>query len=409
MTEYKIYGGTPLVGSVPISGAKNGALPLLFASILAEGDCVFYNMPDIGDIRLGVEILTRMGACADWRDAHTLRINTDGFIPDAVPVALTGQMRASSYLLGACLGRFGTAPAPCTGGCDFGNRPLDCHYEVFHAMGAEGDGSLCARQGLHGCRYAFPRVSVGATVNALLAAAGTEETTDLAGCATEPHVVDLERFLCCIGVEIEGIGTSRLTVRGKKKRKGASYVVAPDDIEAGTYLCAAAATGGRVRVCDVTPGALSPLLAVLRRAGCEVEQSIDSVTLLCGGKLRGVEIETAPAPGFPTDLHPPLAAALCFADGVSVLRERVWQERFRYVGELSKMGACTQIRGDTLMISPARMHAAEVIATDLRGGAALVIAALATEGRSVVGQRKLLERGYENLPHKLRLLGANIV
>jgi UDP-N-acetylglucosamine 1-carboxyvinyltransferase len=409
MAEYKIYGGTRLTGRVRISGAKNGALPLLFASILAEGECVFYHMPDIGDVRMAAELLARMGARVTWRDPHTVSINTAGVMPEGVPTGLSSGMRASSYLLGACLSRFGYASAPRTGGCDFGNRPLNCHYEVFHAMGAVGEEALCAPHGLHGCSYVFPQVSVGATVNALLAASRTEGTTELWGCATEPHVVALQRFLTCLGVRITGLGGRHLTVVGNRHLRGCAFSVAPDEIEAGTYLCAAAACGGTVTVADVAPAALAPLLAVLEGAGCEIERAGDAVTLTRTGRLRGAEVETAPAPGFPTDLHPPLAAALCMAEEVSHIRERVWQERFRYTGELMKMGADMRAAGDTLTVRPATLHPASVTATDLRGGAALVIAALATGGRSVVAQRELLERGYERLPQKLRGLGAEIL
>ena len=409
MGNYKIYGGTKLYGTVEIGGAKNGALPLLFATILTEEPCTLYGVPDIGDIRTGVEILRTMGATVEYYDRHTLKICTKDFTPDSMPLHLVGQMRASSYLLGACLGRFGRVEAPITGGCDFGNRPLDCHYGVFHAMGAIGEGALEAPKGLKGCYHVFPQVSVGATVNGLLAAARIEETVVLEGCATEPHVVDLERFLQCLGVEIQGQGTPRLTIRGKQKLRGTPYVVAPDDIEAGTYLCAVLATGGEVTVTQVTPFALRPFLDTLSRMGCQMEIGRDRVTVRRETPLLPTHVQTAPAPGFPTDLHPPLAAAMCFASGNSTIEETVWQHRFRYTKELEKMGGVFRINDRTLHITPTPLIGQEVTALDLRGGAALVVAALGAKGRSVISRCELLERGYEDLPRKLRGLGAHII
>lgn len=409
MSEYRIWGGVPLVGEVRVSGAKNGALPLLFASILATGPCTFYRVPDIGDIRLGTKILTEMGARVVWQDPHTVTVDARGFSPEAPPAALTAKMRASSYLLGACLGRFGYAPAPATGGCDFGNRPLNCHYEVFHALGAKGDDRLRAPVGgLVGCEYTYPGVSVGATVNGLLAAVTARGITHLHGCATESHVGDLIRFLRCLGADISGIGTPDLTVRGVRELGSSPFIVSPDDIEAGTYLIAGVATGGSVTVTDISPASLVPLTAVLARAGCDIEKTPESVTVSRGSVFRGISVETAPAPGFPTDLHPPLVASLCRATGESRMRERVWQERFQYTRELEKLGAQFTREGDTLTVHPASLHAGEVTATDLRGGAALLVAALCVPGRTTLLRRDLLERGYEALIRKMTALGAEI-
>ncbi|MBQ4324404.1 MAG: UDP-N-acetylglucosamine 1-carboxyvinyltransferase [Clostridia bacterium] len=409
MREYKIYGGVPLEGRVQIGGAKNGALPLLFAALLAEGESVFYNMPDIGDVRLAGELLCRMGARVVWRDPHTVSVCRADFSPDSPDARLTGKIRASSYLLGLSLGGWGRASAPATGGCNFGNRPLNCHYDLFHALGATGDAALSAPRGLHGGTYTFPFVSVGATVNALLVAARLEETVELFGCATEPHVVDLERYLLLLGVRIEGVGTPHLTLRGSKHLVGHAYGVAPDDIEAGTYLLAACATRGRVELVSVTPRVLAPLLAVLEEGGCRVTCGRDSVLADAGGWVGGTVTETAPFPGFPTDLQPPLVAALCFGTRAATVRECVWANRFRYTAALEKMGARMDICGDTLTVFPTEMHPASMEATDLRGGAAMVIAALAARGRSTLEGVELIERGYENLPRKLRGLGAEIL
>ena len=409
MADYHIWGGKPLSGEIRISGAKNGALPLLFGSVLASGPCTFYRMPDIGDIRLGEEILASMGARILRHDPHTVTVDPAGFSPEAPPGLLTGKMRASSYLMGACLGRFGFAPAPATGGCDFGDRPLNCHYGVFHALGASGDADLHAPPGgLRGGEYTYPQVSVGATVNGLLAAVCASGVTRLHGCAIESHVGELIRFLRCLGADIRGAGTPDLTIYGGKPLGHTSFVISPDEIEAGTYLLAGVATGGDVTVTEISPDFLTPLLNVLVRGGCLVERGQDRVRVARGEHFHGVVVETAPAPGFPTDLHPPLAAALCFGEGRSEIRERVWRHRFRYTRELGKMGAHLICREDTLSILPAEMHAGIVTATDLRGGAALVIAGLAAPGRTVLSERELLERGYEDLPGKLRALGGEI-
>lgn len=409
MSEYVMNGGTPLVGEIEVSGAKNGALPLLFASVLAGGACTYYHVPDIGDVRLALRILSEMGARVTRPGAHTVTVNARYLSPEAVPRHLTAGMRASSYLLGACLGRFGYAAEPATGGCDFGNRPLNCHYGVFHALGARGEGELYAPPGgLTGGRYVFPQVSVGATVNGLFAACRASGVTHLSNCATESHVGDLIRFLLALGADIRGVGTPELVIRGRPHLGRTSFVVSPDEIEAGTYLLAGVATAGDVTVTGIRPCDLAPLTDVLVRAGCRVDTAPDRVRVRRGDVFSGVTVETAPAPGFPTDLHPQTVAALCFATGESRVTERVWQERFRYTGELAKMGAAFTREGQTLTLRPAAMHAADVTATDLRGGAALAIAALAVPGASRLTGCELIERGYEDFTGKLRRLGGDV-
>lgn len=409
MSVYEIRGGAPLVGEIAVSGAKNGALPLLFAAILAEGACTFYHVPNIGDVRLALQILSEMGARVRWQAADTVTVDARYLAPDALPVSLTAGMRASSYLLGGCLGRFGYVGEPKTGGCDFGDRPLDCHYDVFRALGAEGDGALHApRGGLRGGTYTYPRVSVGATINGILAAVRARGVTRLYNCATESHVGDLIRFLQALGADIRGGGTPALVISGQRHLGRASFTVAPDAIEAGTYLLAGAASGGDVTVRGIRSVELDPLTEVLARAGCRVAWEADAVRVVRGTDFRGVEVETAPAPGYPTDLHPPLAAALCFAAGESRVTELVWQERFRYARELERMGAHFERQGQTLCIHPQLLHGAMVEATDLRGGAALVLAALAVTDRTVVSHSERIERGYERFTEKLRSLGGDI-
>jgi len=408
MAEYLISGGTPLRGRVEVSGAKNGALPILFATLLIRGETVLYHVPDIGDIRLATEILSRMGATVTRAGRNTLRVDTAGAEVNRIPLSLCAKIRASSYLIGACLARFGRVPELPTGGCNFGTRPLDCHYAVLGAMGAVGEDALTAPAGLVPTRFAFPFVSVGATVNAVLAALAAPGVTHLSGCAREGHVTDFLRFLVAAGAGIEGVGTGDLTITGGRTLTAVSYVIAPDEVEAGTYLCCAAAVGGDVEVAGVEPQALSPLTDVLVRMGCRIREEANTLRLIRRTPLSAAAVETAPAPGFPTDLHPPLAAVMCCAGGKSRIRECVFRERFRYTEELRKMGADLVREGDTLHIRPAPLHSAEVTATDLRGGAALLIAALAAPGKTVLGNRELLERGYESLPAKLRAIGARV-
>ncbi len=409
MSELRIWGGDPLVGRISVSGAKNGALPLLFASIIAEDVCTFYHLPDIGDVRLAVSLLTEMGAEVRWLDAGVLRIDTSELTPAYVNREVTSRLRASSYLLGACLGRFGMAPDLTTGGCDFGARPLNRHYDFFRSVGAVGERELSTPSGLHACEYTFADVSVGATVNALLTAARIPSVTTLHRCAVEGHIGDLARFLNVIGAEVTGIGTPTLRVRGTRTPHGGAYIVSPDDIEAGTYLFATAACGGDITLTDVNPRALSTPLRVLREMGCQVTEGVTELRLSRQGPLRPVKVETAPHPGFPTDLHPPLVAALLCADGVGQVRETVWASRFRYIDELRRMGAEMEICRDTVRIHPTHLHPATVTACDLRGGAALMIAALTTPGRTTITSRETLERGYEDLACKLRRLGAAVI
>ncbi len=406
MAEMKIRGGEKLRGRIAISGAKNGALPLLFASIVAGGPCTFYRVPDIGDVRLAAELLVRMGAEVKWLEKNVLYIDAREASPEGIDPAITTHLRASSYLLGACLGRFGMCPALTTGGCDFGARPLDRHYAFFHALGAEGEGELSSPAGLHGTAHHFPDVSVGATINALLAASRIPEETYLTGCATEAHVGDLVRFLVSIGVDIDGLGTPTLRIRGSRSLRGGTYAVSSDDIEAGTYLLATAACGGDITLANVNLTALRTPIAVLRSMGCLVTCGVTELRLVRTAPLGSATVVTAPSPGFPTDLHPPLVAAMLGARERGFVRESVWQGRFRYTEELVRMGADLSVEGDTVIVRPSRLHPAAVTATDLRGGAALVIAALATEGYSTVAAREILERGYEDMPRKLRSLGA---
>ncbi len=406
MDAYQIKGGRPLLGQVTVGGSKNAALPILFATLLLEGETTLTRVPAIGDIRLGVEILRKMGCDVRYLDPHTLRISTENASPARIPSELCRGMRASTYLMGACLARFGYVPPFLTGGCDFGTRPLGCHYDVFHHMGAVGEDGLEATAGLSPCSHTFPRVSVGATVNAVLAAQGAQGVTSLEGCAREPHVTDLLHFLRQSGACIRGGGTSHITITGGHPLKGITYAIASDEIEAGTYLLLGALPGSALTVAPVSPVTLRPLSACLQQMGCRVTEGVLSVTCERGDSLLGCEVCTAPYPDFPTDLHPPLVGLLMGAQTPSLVRETVWSQRFQYVRELEKMGMAGTVSGDTIRIVPAPLHSADVTATDLRGGAAMVIASLGIEGVSTVRGISCLERGYEAMPEKLTAIGA---
>ncbi len=408
MGYFVVDGGVPLEGQVEISGAKNAALPILFATLLLEGTTTLYRVPDIGDTRLALEILRGMGAEVHHLDAHTLSIKTDSCSPDAIPLHLTGEMRASAYLLGACLARFGRCPIPTTGGCDFGDRPLDRHYGVFQAMGAKTSGELFAEGSLRAIRHRFSEVSVGATINAVFAAIAADGVTRLENCAREGHVTDLLRFLRQSGACIRGIGSSELIISGGTPLKGSRYTILPDEIEAGTYLSAVAATGGRVTTLGVSPHALRPLTNALIQMGCEVQEGVFSVTCKREGPLKGVRVVTGPHPAFPTDLHPPLVAVMLQAEEPSSLCETVWRDRYQYTRELSKLGAHLKIEGDTLHVYPTPLTAGDMIATDLRGGAACLISALACKGYARIEKGERLLRGYESLGVKLTSLGGRV-
>lgn len=401
-----------LRGRVGIGGSKNAALPILAATLLCEGPSLIGNLPAIRDVELALAILSGMGVAVTRVDRATYELNTNHAFPPAQPDPLTGRMRASAYLLGACLGRFGVGRVGCIGGCDFGGRPIDQHIKAFVALGATvsvEDEAICVRADhLHGAAITFDTVSVGATVNAMLAAVRAEGETVLRNVAREPHIVDLAAYLNRCGADIRGAGTATIRIRGVKTLRGCSYSVIPDMIEAGTYLLAAAATQGAVTVMGVDPTHLSPLTDVLRKMGADVDCEERRISLFATARLRGSTITTAPFPGFPTDLQPPMAALFSVSLGESRVCETIWRHRFRYVEELQKMGADIRLQGDGACIQGGQLHGAELCVPDLRAGAALLIAACAAEGESVLHSPSYIERGYEDLLLKLRALGADI-
>ena len=407
MHTMTIRGGVPLSGTLDISGSKNAALPILFATVLCGGACTLHRIPQISDTELALQILSRMGASVTRR-GETVICDTTLLRPELPDPALTAKMRASCYLLGALLGRFGRAWLCGVGGCDFGVRPIDLHLRAFEALGARREGELLCADRLRGSTLSFPFPSVGATVNLLLAAVCAEGETVLRGAAREPHIVDTVRFLRACGASIAGEGSDTLRIFGGRPLHPAEYTVTGDMIEAGTYLCAVAATGGSVTLRGVRREQLSAPLAVLSAMGVTPVCGDDSITLTRepGRPLRGCPIVTAPYPGFPTDLQPPFAALLTRTETGGSITERVWADRFRYARELAAMGARLLCEGDTLTVLPSPLHGARVCAPDLRGGAALVIAALCASGETVITDADRIARGYAALPEKLRALGA---
>ena len=410
-----IRGRKPLSGNLSISGMKNAALPIIFATVLVRGACVLENIPEVSDIAISLEILQQMGARVSYRRRDTVMIDTSGIKQGSSPYGLVSRLRGSTYLLGAELGRFGKASVGSPGGCDFGSRPLDQHMKGFEVLGAyvTRDGGyiyLDAPDGLRGGSVYFDVASVGATVNVMLASVLAEGTTVIDNAAREPHIVDLANFLNSCGAKITGAGTSVIKIRGVEELHGCDYTIIPDMIEAGTYMVAAAATGGCVRINSVIPKHVEIITAKLCEMGVEVEEGDDYVTVKgTDALLRNINIKTLPYPGFPTDMHPQFAPLLCLADGVSCIQEGIWENRFRYVDELRKMGATIRLDSHTAtFIGTERLSGAPVEAMDLRAGAALVIAGLAAEGVTEIGGVQYINRGYVDIVGKLRQLGADI-
>ena len=413
MEKYIINGGIPLHGEVEISGAKNAAVAILPATILAAGKCVIENLPAISDVMVSLQILSELGARVRLINKNTYEIDTTYLSCTEVPNELSRQMRASYYFLGALLGRFGNAQVAMPGGCNLGPRPIDQHLKAFTALGAEDsveNGMINVHSdSLKGVHIFFDTVSVGATMNAMLSAVLAEGQTVLENVAKEPHVVDLANCLNMMGAEIRGAGTDVIRIRGVKSMHGCEYSIIPDQIEAGSYMVAAAVTGGDVTVRNVIPKHLEPITAKLRLAGCEVEEFDESVRVRRTGDLHPLKIKTMPHPGFPTDLQPLFAVMLCLAKGTSIITEGIWENRFRYADELAHMGANIQVDGQVAVIEGVdSLQAAPLRASDLRAGAALVVAALGAKGTSEVDETSHIERGYENIVEKFQALGADI-
>ncbi len=413
MENIVISGGKKLQGKVCISGAKNAAVAIIPAVVLSDGVCRIENIPNISDITIIAKILREMGASIKMVNKSTLEIDPRKIMSPIASYELMRHMRASYYLLGALLGRFSKAVVSLPGGCDFGVRPIDQHLKGFMALGAKYkiDGGMvhveCDK--LVGNNIYLDVVSVGATINIMLAAVKAEGLTVIENAAKEPHIVDLANFLNCMGADIIGAGTDVIKIRGVDKLNGVTYSIIPDQIEAGTYMVAAAATKGDVTVTNVTPKHLESITAKLQEMGIVVEEFDDAVRVYYNGKLEKCNVKTMPHPGFPTDMQPQITALLSLANGTSIVNESVWDNRFRYVSELKRMGAQISVDGKMAVVEGIKeLNGACVKATDLRAGAALIIAGLAAKGVTTIEEISHIERGYENIVEKFSALGADI-
>ena len=415
MEKFVIQGGKPLVGEVSISGAKNAAVAILPATILAADVCVVENLPAISDVLVSLRILSALGARVRMLNKNCYEIDTTHISCAAVPDDLSRQMRASYYFLGALLGRFGSAQVAMPGGCDLGPRPIDQHLKAFTALGASDSveyGRIHVESDrLQGAHVFFDTVSVGATMNAMLSAVLAEGQTVLENVAKEPHIVDLANFLNMMGADVRGAGTDCIKIRGVKAMHGCTYSIIPDQIEAGTYLALATATGGEVTVTGVIPKHLESITAKLSEMGAEVIEEDDSVTVRRSKneRLHRINVKTQPYPGFPTDMQPQFGVLLSLADGTSILTEGIYDNRFKYVNELRRMGAVATVDGRIAVFEGVEhLSPAPVRAPDLRAGAALIMAGLVAEGITVIDEVRYVERGYEDIVKKLRAIGADI-
>ena len=415
MEKYVINGGKPLQGEVDISGAKNAAVAIIPATLMVDGICRIENMPQISDTDMLLTILTQLGAEVRMICPGTIEIDSRNVRFCDAPFELMRKIRASYYLIGAMLGRFGSAKTTMPGGCNFGVRPIDQHIKGMNALGAEVDvrnGFVYAEaEGgkLHGAKIYLDKVSVGATMNIILAATMASGRTILDNAAREPHIVDRANFLNSMGADVRGAGTDTVKVNGVERLHGGSYSIIPDQIEAGTDMVAAAATGGEVLVKNVIPKHLECISVKLRETGTIVQEYEDSVLVKGNGHLRKANVKTLPYPGFPTDMQPQMGVLMCMANGTSVITEGIYDNRFKYVNELRKMGADIQVDGRIAIFEgSAKLTGAPVMACDLRAGAAMVIAGLCASGKTEIEDIHFIERGYENFVGKLRKLGADI-
>ena len=414
MNKYVIQGGNRLTGEVEISGAKNAVVAILPATILANGLCRVENIPNIADVSTALEILDNLGAQVRRVNRNTVEIDSRTISSHVVPHDLARQMRASYYFIGALLGRFGTARVAMPGGCNFGVRPIDQHLKGFTALGAEvapmENGMIeVSAEKLVGNAIYLDMASVGATVNILLAAVRARGTTVIENAAKEPHIVDLANFLNSMGADIRGAGTDVIKVRGVDHLYGTTYSIIPDQIEAGTYMAMAVATGGDITVRNVIPKHLESITAKLLEMGVDVEEYDDYIRVCRSGPILHCNVKTMPHPGFPTDMQPQISTLLTMAEGTSIVTESVWDNRFRYMDELRRMGAEVQVDGKVAVIQGVdKLTAAPVKAVDLRAGAAMIVAALAAQGETEIEEIQHIERGYENIVEKLQALGAHI-
>lgn len=416
MEKLIVKGGKRLCGEVTISGAKNAAVAIIPAAVLVDGVCIVENVPAIKDVEVICGILEELGAKVEYLDKYTIRIDSSNVDKHTAPYEMVRKMRASYYLLGALLGRVKKADVALPGGCNFGSRPIDQHLKGFRALGASVDeerilhtGVVYAEtEGLVGTNIYLDVVSVGATINVMLAATLAKGNTIIENVAKEPHIVDVANFLNAMGAQIKGAGTDVIRIRGVDKLHGGTYSIIPDQIEAGTFMVAAAATGGDVLVKNVIPKHMDSVSAKLAESGAKVLEFDDSIRVIGNGIIKNVNIKTLPYPGFPTDMQPQFVSLLAAASGTSIVTESVWESRFQYVDELIRMGADITVNGRTAIIKGTGLTGTQVRATDLRGGAGMVVAGLMAKGETIITDIHYIDRGYEDMEGKLKKLGADI-
>ena len=413
MDQYVIKGGNPLVGEVEIGGAKNAALAILAAAIMTDETVVVENLPNVRDTNVLLQAMEEIGAQVERIDCHTVKINSSGIGRYSVDYEYIKRIRASYYLLGAMLGKYKRAEVPLPGGCNIGSRPIDQHLKGFKALGADVKieyGFIVAEaEHLRGSHIYLDVVSVGATTNIMMAASMAERNTVIENAAKEPHVVDVANFLNSMGANIKGAGTDVIRIKGVERLHATEYSIIPDQIEAGTFMFAAAVTMGDVTVKNVIPKHLEATTSKLLEIGCEIEELDDAVRVVCAKGLKPTNVKTLPYPGFPTDMQPQITVALALAKGTSIVTESIFENRFKYVDELARMGANIKVEGNTAIIDGVGQYTgAQISSPDLRAGAALVLAGLAADGFTVVEDVHFIERGYECFEEKLRSLGAMI-
>ena len=413
MEQYIIKGGSPLVGEVEIGGAKNAALAILAAAIMTDETVTIDNLPDVNDINVLLEAMEGIGAQIQRVDRHTVKINGSTIGDFSIDYDYIKKIRASYYLLGALLGKYNKAEVALPGGCNIGSRPIDQHLKGFRALGAEVEiehGKILAEaETLKGTHLYFDVVSVGATINVMMAAAMADGLTILENVAKEPHVVDVANFLNSMGANIKGAGTDVIKIRGVQKLHKTEYSIIPDQIEAGTFMFAAAATKGDITVLNVIPKHLEATISKLEEMGCQVEEFDDAVRVVANKRLKSTQVKTLPYPGFPTDMQPQIGVTLALSKGTSIITESIFENRFKYLDELARMGAIIKVEGNSATIEGVeKFSGARVSAPDLGAGAALVIAGLATDGITIVDDIVYIQRGYEQFEKKLQGLGAMI-
>ena len=413
MAQYIMNGGSPLVGEVAIGGAKNAALGILAAAIMTDEDVYIDNLPDVKDINVMLEAIKAIGASVDRLDRHSVKINASSVKDVLVDDEFIRRIRASYYFIGALLGKYKSAEVALPGGCNIGSRPIDLHLKGFKALGAEIEiesGRVKAHAiDLVASDIYLDTVSVGATINIMMAASLAEGKTVIENAAKEPHIVDMANFLNSMGADIKGAGTDVIRIKGVKALHGSRYSIIPDQIEAGTFMCAAAITKGDITVKNVIPKHMEAISAKLMEMGCEVVEFDDAIRVIAKNNQKSTNIKTLPYPGFPTDMQPQITTALALASGSSLVVESIFENRFKYVDELARMGTNIKVEGNTAMvIGVSKLRGAALKAPDLRAGAALVLAGLAAEGQTTVDDIKYIKRGYEDFEGKLASLGADI-